>query len=104
MTCVGGQQDSWGEVEGQGMAARETEGYESQNIGVKTRKCSKRQMARVGWRRQEKMKEGQKKVGYQGAGCDKASGLAQSSAIQVQGKDDPYTMPVKHNMYTSHSA
>ena len=50
------------------------------------------------------MKEGQKKVGYQGAGHDKAPRLAQSSTIQVQGKDDPYIMLVKHNMYTSHSA
>ena len=46
MICVGGQQGSWSEVEGQGMAARETEGYKSQNIRVKKRKCSGRQAVR----------------------------------------------------------
>ena len=46
MTHMGGQQGSQSEVEGQGMAARETEGYKSQNIGVKERKCSERQAVR----------------------------------------------------------
>ena len=104
MTHVGGQQGSQGEVKGWGVAARETKRYESQNIEVKMRKFSKRQAARVGWRRQEKMKEGWKNVEYQGTGHNKAPGLAQSSAIWVQGKDNPYIMLVKHNMYTSHSA